>query len=121
MIKENKSFPSEFACVKSDNTINYFKISENDVFLLNCYKEHTAKINDICFFDQTQNPFDKSFLTASSDSTIKIWDIRCKTSVTTLKSKVLEVKKAKSGMKFNSIDTLNNIFVSGCGEEIHVR
>ena len=88
MIKENKSFPSEFACVKSDNTINYFKISENDVFLLNCYKEHTAKINDICFFDQTQNPFDKSFLTASSDSTIKIWDIRCKTSVTTLKSKV---------------------------------
>ncbi len=87
MVRENKSQPSEFACVKSDNTINYFRLTENEVFLLNCFNEHTAKVNDICFFDKTQYPFENCFITASSDSTLKIWDIRTKSSVTTLKSK----------------------------------
>jgi WD40 repeat protein len=86
MIRENKSNPAEFACVKSDNTINYFRLTENEVFLLNSFKEHTGKINDICFFDKSQYPFENCFITASSDSTIKIWDIRSKVSATTLKS-----------------------------------
>ena len=84
IIKENKSVPNEFLVVNSDYTLNYYRITESDVLLLNTYNEHQGRINDLTFFHQNQKPFETCFITASTDMTIKIWDYRSKESAHTL-------------------------------------
>ena len=85
MIKENKTNPSEFLVANSDFTLDYYRFNESDVFLMNTYKEHSGRINDVSFFNQNQHPFENCFITGSSDSTMKIWDHRSKYSAQTLK------------------------------------
>ncbi len=88
LIKENKSVPNEFIVANSDFSLNYYRITDSDVYLLNSYHEHQGRINDATFFNKNQSPFDNCFVTASSDSTMKIWDYRTKDSAQTLKCKI---------------------------------
>ena len=89
MIKENKLFPNEFLVVNSDFSLNYYRITESNVCLLNSFNEHVGRINDVTFFNTNQNPYQNCFCTASSDCSLKIWDFRSKDSAHTLKCNLI--------------------------------
>jgi WD40 repeat protein len=84
-------------------------IANDGLYNIMSFKEHTERINDICFFKNPESPFDRAFITASSDGTIKLWDSRTAGSIKTLKI---------SRGNIYSLDTNLTTLAAGVGREI---
>jgi WD40 repeat protein len=112
-IKINPNIPNEFVLVNSNFQIHYMSISDEGVFHNNSFaKEHVDRVNDVCFFKDGQSPFDKAFISASSDGTIKIWDSRASSSVKTI--------NVNQGKQVFTIDTNSEVLVAGLEREIGI-
>jgi WD40 repeat protein len=112
-IKINPNIPNEFVLVNSNFQIHYMSISDEGVFHNNSFaKEHVDRVNDVCFFKDGQSPFDKAFISASSDGTIKIWDSRASSSVKTI--------NVNQGKQVFTIDTNSQVLVAGLEREIGI-
>jgi len=93
-VKINPNILNEFALINSNFQINYMAMKEDSVYQLSSFGEHTNRINDICFFKNSESPFNQAFISGSSDATIKLWDSRTKDSITTIQT----LKKSKKYM-----------------------
>jgi WD40 repeat protein len=112
-IKINPNIANEFVIVNSNFEIIYMSINDEGVFHNNSFaKEHVDRVNDVCFFKEGQSPFDKAFISASSDGSIKIWDSRASASVKTI--------NVNQGKQVFTIDTNPEVLVAGLEREIGI-
>lgn len=110
-IKINPNIPNEFALINSNFQILYMSLSNDDLYHVCTFKENTGRINDVCFFKNNESPFNRAFISGSTDGTIKIWDSRSSQSV-----KTIENNKSK----VFAIDTNSDLLSAGVGREVIV-
>ena len=110
-VKINPNLPNEFALINSNFCVNYLVLDNDGAFNLGTFKEHTERINDVAFFKNNSSPFDKAFVSGSSDGSIKLWDSRTPTSVKTIKT---------NGIKVFCLETSNDKLIAGFGREIGI-
>ena len=110
-IKINPNIPNEFALINSKFQILYMSITNDDLYHVCSFKENTGRINDISFFKNNESPFNRAFISGSTDGTIKIWDSRSSHSV-----KTIETNKSK----VFTLDTNSDVLVAGVAREIVV-
>jgi len=112
-VKVNPNTPNEMALINSNFSILSMVIKEDSLFHLNTIKhEHTDRINDVCFFKNSNSPFNNAFISGSSDGMIKIWDSRSQDSIKTI--------NASNGKKVFTLDTNTNCLIAGLEREIGV-
>jgi WD40 repeat protein len=112
-VKINDNIPNEMALINSNFVIHSMTLREESLYHLSSTKqEHKERINDVCFFKNSNAPFDKAFISGSSDATIKIWDSRTAESIKTIAS--------SSNKKVFSLDTNKDMLVAGMEREIGV-
>jgi WD40 repeat protein len=109
-IVQNPNLKSNFGLISSSFNIIYLSIKEDGVYQLSSHKEHTERVNDICFFNNqnSESQFQNSFFSGSSDGTFKLWDLRCKESL----------KTVKTGMKIYSLDCNDDTLAIAMDREI---
>jgi WD40 repeat protein len=110
-IKCNNNIKNEFAVINSNFQVNYFVIGDDGVYNVCNFSEHTDRVNDITFFKNCNSPFDKAFMTGSSDGTIKLWDSRMQNSAKTISANKAIV---------NSLDTNCNVLAAGFGLDVGI-
>ena len=117
-IKINKNLHSDFIIINSNLTINYLSIDANTYNIVNLgtYNEHTAKINDVCFFTNTNVPFNKSFISCDKEGNILIWDSRANKST----YKIVKQIDDDSCEGVFCLDTNPQYLVAGYGKEISI-
>ncbi|CAF0724732.1 unnamed protein product [Didymodactylos carnosus] len=70
MIRFTRSGDQALHCsLKVDDSIRYLSLSDSKY--IRYYQGHTKKVRNLCV-----SPIDKSFITASCDHTVRVWDLR---------------------------------------------
>jgi len=110
-IKMNPNTPHEFAVINSNFQILYMSLSNEDIYHICTFKENKGRINDICFFKNNESPFNKAFISGSTDGTIKIWDSRSSQSVKTIET---------NRQKVFALDTNSEVLAAGVEREVVV-
>jgi WD40 repeat protein len=110
LVKCRNTIEEGLAVVNSNFQINYLKFEKGGLFSTT-FEGHYSRINDLAFFKDANDPLDQTFLTASADGTIKLWDIRASHK---------EVFTIKVNKQVASIDTNNSVIVAGYANEIGV-
>jgi WD40 repeat protein len=112
-IKINPNFTNELVMINSNFQISYFSLNNDGLFHVNTLnREHTDRVNDICFFKNSNNPLSQAIISASSDGCIKIWDSRAKSSVKTIKN--------KDDKQIFCLETTSDYLIAGMEREIAV-
>jgi WD40 repeat protein len=99
-----------FAVVNSNFQINYLTFDKGGLFNTT-FEGHSSRVNEIAFFKDASAPLDQTFLSASSDGTIKLWD---------MKASHKPVYSINTGKAVASIDTNQDAIVAAYGLEIGV-
>lgn len=113
-IKINKNIPTDFIIVNSNFSINYLTIdpATSNITNLGTYREHESRVNDVCFFTNTNSPFNKSFISGDSNGNILFWDSRANKS---------SAKLSTHGKgEIFSLDTNPSFLAAGYGHEISI-
>lgn len=111
-IKINNNISNEMVLINSNFQLLYMSLKEDNLFHVCSFnKEHQDRINDVTFFENGVSPFDRAFISAGSDGTIKVWDSRTQSSVKSIST---------NGKKVFTVDTNQNILVAGMEREIGV-
>jgi WD40 repeat protein len=112
-IKINPNFPNELVLINSNFQISYFSLCQDGLFHINTLeREHTDRVNDICYFKNCEGPFNQAIISASSDGSIKIWDSRAKSSVKTIKN--------KDDKQIFCVETTRDYLIAGMEREISI-
>lgn len=84
----NKSFTNQLLAVKSNYEIRYLSVNNTGITDQISYLEHEGRINDTAYLKNPEQNEDQkhAFFSVSDDGMIKLWDIRAKNSVHTIKS-----------------------------------